>query len=51
MADYAIPIALLGSLFLWCGWREYVAQNRRDARLLAACGAGGVLAGAAVWLV
>ena len=51
MADYALPMGLLGILFLWCAWREYAAENRRDAKLLAACGAGGVLAGAAVWLV
>ena len=51
MADYAFPMGSLGILFLWCAWREYVAENRRDAKLLAACGTGGVLAGAAVWLV
>ncbi|MDP1742607.1 MAG: hypothetical protein Q8M51_09485 [Polaromonas sp.] len=51
MTDYALPLASLGVLFLWCAWRERVADNRRDAKLLATCGAGGVLAGAAVWLV
>lgn len=51
MAEYALPIALLGTLFLWCAWREHVAENRRDAKLLATCGAIGVLAGAGVWVV
>ena len=32
-----------------CAWREHVADNRRDARLMAACGAGGVVAGALAW--
>ena len=50
MSDYALPIASLGILILLCGWREYASDNRRDAKLLAACGAGGMLAGAAVWL-
>ncbi len=50
MLDYALPIAALGVLILWCAWYEYVRDNRRDAKLLAACGAGGMLAGAAVWL-
>ena len=50
MADYDPPIAALGALFLWCAWREYVGEKRRDAKLLAACGAGGVLAGAVLWL-
>ena len=40
-----------GSLFFLLAWREYASDNRRDAKLLAACGAGGMLAGAAVWLV
>ena len=44
MFDYALPIASLGA------WREYASDNGRDAKLLAACGAGGMLAGAAVWL-
>ncbi|MDP2818657.1 MAG: hypothetical protein Q8O29_10370 [Polaromonas sp.] len=51
MTAYALPIAALGVLILWCAWREYVADNRRDARLMAACGASGILAGTAAWLV
>ena len=51
MPDYALPIALLGGVMLLGAWREYVSDNRRDARLLAAFGAGGTLAGAAMWLV
>jgi len=45
MSAYALPMAALGALILWCAWREYVADNRRDARIMAACGAGGILAG------
>ena len=51
MADYALPIAALGVLMLLGAWREYTADNPRDARLLAGFGVGGVFAGAAVWLV
>ncbi|MDO8440778.1 MAG: hypothetical protein Q7S97_06175 [Polaromonas sp.] len=51
MSDYALAIASLGVLMLLGAWREYASDNRRDARLLAACGAGGMLAGAVVWLV
>ncbi len=50
MSDYALPIASLGVLILFCAWREYAGDNRRDAKLMAACGAGSVLAGAAAWL-
>lgn len=51
MAELALSFGSLGVLFLWCAWRESIAQNRRDAQLLAACGAGGVVAGAVAWLV
>ena len=51
MSDYALLIASLGILLLLGAWREYASDNRRDARLLAACGAGGMLAGAAAWLI
>lgn len=47
MSDYALPIASLGVLMLLGAWCEYASDKRRDAELLAACGAGGVLAGAA----
>lgn len=40
-----MSFAALGALILGCAWREYLADNRRDATLMAACGAG-----AAVWL-
>jgi hypothetical protein len=49
MSDFALAIAALGVLLLFGAWREYASDNRRDAKLLAA-GAGGMLAGAAVWL-
>ena len=51
MSDYAFAIAALGVLLLVGAWREYAGDNQRDAKLLAACGAGGILAGAAAWLV
>lgn len=51
MPDHALLIALLGAVLLLGAWREYVSDNRRDARLLAAFGAGGTLAGAVVWLI
>lgn len=50
MSEYVIPLASLGALILGCAWREYLAENKRDAKLMAACGAGGVLTAAAVWL-
>lgn len=51
MSDYAIPLAALGLLILLGAWREYARDNRRDAKLIAAFGAGGMLAGAAAWLI
>ena len=51
MSSYALAFAALGIIVLLGAWREYTGDNRRDAKLLAACGAGGILAGAAVWLV
>lgn len=50
MSDYTFIIASLGVVMLLGAWREYANDNQRDAKLLAACGAGGMLAGAAVWL-
>ena len=50
MDDYAYLIAMLSALLLLGAWRENRSDNRRDAGLLAAFGAGGMLAGAAAWL-
>ena len=50
MYDYAFLIAMLAAVLLLGAWREHRSDNRRDARLLAAFGAGGMLAGAAAWL-
>ena len=36
---------------LFAAWREYVNDNRRDARLLAVLGTGGLWAGGMVWLL
>ena len=51
MSDYALPLAALGLLILLGAWREHARDNRRDAKLIAAFGAGGMLAGAAAWLI
>ena len=50
MSENAFLVALLGGVMLLGAWREYASDNRRDASLLAAFGAGGILAGAAIWL-
>ena len=50
MSDYALLIALLAAVILAGAWHEFAGDNRRDAGLLAAFGAGGMLAGAAAWL-
>lgn len=50
MADYALALAALSVLMLLGARREHVGGNPRDAKLIAAFGAGGVLAGAAMWL-
>ena len=48
MPDYAL-IAMLAAV-LWLGaWREYASDNRRDAKLMAAFGAAGMMASTAVW--
>jgi hypothetical protein len=51
MSEYVLAFAALGVIVLLGAWREYTSDNRRDAKLLAACGAGAILAGAAVGLV
>jgi hypothetical protein len=50
VSDFAFLVALLGGVVLLSAWREYANDNRRDAKLLAAFGAAGTLAGAAMWL-
>ena len=50
MSDYALGIAALAAVMLLGAWREYVRDNRRDARLMAVIGAAGVLTSTAVWL-
>ena len=50
MSNYALAIGLIAAIVLHCAWREYTNDNRRDAKLLAAFGAGGLLT-AAAWLV
>ena len=50
MSDAALLIAALATVILLGAWREYVSDNRRDARLMAAFGAAGMMASTAVWL-
>lgn len=50
MSESAFVIAALAVVMLLGAWREYRADNRRDARLLAALGAAGAMASSAVWL-
>ncbi len=50
MSDYALLIAALAAVILLGAWREYVSDNRRDARLMTAFGAVGMMASTAVWL-
>jgi len=50
VSDYALPVALLGTLILLIAWREYASGNQRDAKLMAACGAGSMLASVAAWV-
>ena len=50
MSDYAYGIAALAAVILLGAWREYVGNNRRDARLMAVLGAAGMIASTAVWL-
>ena len=50
MSEYAYVIALLAAVPLLGAWHEYASDNRRDAKLMAAVGAGGMLASAAVWM-
>jgi hypothetical protein len=48
MSDYVLMIAALGAVILFCAWREYAGENRRDAKVLAVGGVGAILASAAV---
>ena len=51
MPDFAFMLVLVATPMLFAAWREYVNDNRRDARLLAALGAGGLWAGGVVWIL
>lgn len=51
MPDFASMLVLMAVPLLFCAWREYVDDNRRDARLLAACGTVGLWAGGVVWIL
>lgn len=49
MSNDALMAALVGAAALYVAWREYAGDNRRDAVLVAAFGAGVMFA--AAWLV
>ena len=51
MPDFGFMLVLVATPMLFGAWREYVNHNRRDARLLAALGAGGLWAGGVVWIL
>ena len=51
MPDIAFMLVLVAAPMLFAAWREYVNDNRRDARLLAVLGTGGLWAGGMVWLL
>ena len=50
MYDYAYLVASLAVVLLLGAWREHRRDNRRDARLLAAFSAGGILVSTQAWL-
>ncbi|MEO8384262.1 MAG: hypothetical protein ABI583_03390 [Betaproteobacteria bacterium] len=47
MSEYAVFAGFIGITLYFCAWREIANDNRRDAKLLAACGTGGMLTAAA----
>ena len=51
LPDIAFMLVLVAAPMLFAAWREYVNDNRRDARLLAVLGTGGLWAGGMVWLL
>lgn len=51
LPDIAFMLVLVATPMLFAAWREYVNDNRRDARLLAVLGTGGISAGGMVWLL
>lgn len=50
MDDAAMMIGVLAVVLLLGAWRELRWKNHRDAGLLAACAAGGMVLSAAAWL-
>ena len=47
MSEYALGSGLIAVILFYCAWREVGNDNRRDATILAVCGAGGMLTAAA----
>lgn len=48
MSEYALFAGIVGIILYYCAWREMANHNRRDARLLAAFGTGGILTATAL---
>lgn len=46
MLEIAIGTGIIAAATIFCAWREYANDNPRDAKLLAAFGAGTALAAA-----
>ena len=44
MAELLLPLGAIVLTLAWGAWREYANGNRRDAALLAGCGASGAVA-------
>ena len=51
MTEFALAFGSLGIMVLLLAWREYAADNKRDAKLMATCGATGVLTSMAAVLL
>lgn len=50
MPDFIFAGFAMAAAVLYAAWHEYSAKNARDARLLAAMGAAGLMGSTAVWL-
>lgn len=51
MPEYTFMLALIAAPMLFGAWREYVNDNHRDAKLLAALSVTAMAAGGTVWLI
>ena len=51
MIEYALAFGALGIIVLFLAWREHAADNKRDAKLMATCGATGLVTSVAAVLL